>query len=1035
MPRAGAAAVTPARAPLRHQRTRRSASTTAVRGYAAGRRAIRLGSLWHGARCEEPKITAEPVSSSVSKARPSRRPATYSIGATPSQGGEREARDEQAHTVGGPPRRRRARARPGTRDRAGGSRNRAARRSRQACRASARACRRRPGERQLHDRTARVLVRDAEQVAISDHVPPAWVSRLARRTRGRHAPNAQEPAAVARLEPPGPRRLHHRARAVLPAPAARRALGHLGVVRGRRPLEHVPGEVRDALRRVALWMRADGASPGGGPCRPSRAGRPAARCPRGTPSPCRARAPPTPTLGPWGGACRGRRGSRWLDRNRHTRIGWSRLPSATRSRRRTRRGTPWCTCRRRCTRGTGPRWSELVEAEVRHLGLALVVLHLVGAARDEGHAGAARFGGLLRGRRNRRGRSRGWRRRRRDGRWRRGRRRGVVLRHRRRRRLGACGRRDREQGVCRHPASACGHSAESTWSRGTWKGNGEPRCCPARGLTKVVLGDNRGAGQRRARRSFAPGRSASPRGAGPRPPRPAHRAGTCTSAGLGRRAVVVRSSRFAEVVATRHPHARSLVEPPRVTGNVPHHPVRELRLRSVGIGAEEREALGAVGRRRPRERRRRRRARPVKRVAKGSPLPKAGLRIANSAATSRSIIFAKLSEPVGRTGRCGLGTPVPPAQSAAAINRAGTNTREGVIGTSLEPMFGARPSERYGKKRSHRPDGTVRDGYTRAGSAARLTSGAARAARGSTGARSRPTSQRGSRCPGTDRGRPPRTVARSRRAPPPSRARTEPLPHGAQHQVLAVGRGRPAPAARRIGGELAQRERAGHGVAELAHVARPRVGLAARSELAGERGRSAPRRSRAEVAARAAARRPCALAQRRQLDARRRRGGRRGRRGSGRACDLAIEVAARRGEDAHVDARSQRSPPTRRTSRALERAEELRLQRQIEIANLVDEQRAAVRLLEDAACAPRSAPVNAPRSWPKSSRLDEARRHGGAVEDDERALGARRRPRGAPRRATSLPVPVSPSMTTGHVARARAARRAGRAAASRGSRR
>ena len=75
---------------------------------------------------------------------------------------------------------------------------------------------------------------------------------------------------------------------------------------------------------------------------------------------------------------------------------------------------------------------------------------------------------------------------------------------------------------------------------------------------------------------------------------------------------------------------------------------------------------------------------------------------------------------------------------------------------------------------------------------------------------------------------------------------------------------------------------------------------------------------------------------------------------------------------------------------ALERAEELRLQRGVEIADLVDEERAAVRVLEDA-CARRDRAGERAALVTEQLRLDEARRDGRAVEDDERL--ARARPR------------------------------------------
>ena len=64
-------------------------------------------------------------------------------------------------------------------------------------------------------------------------------------------------------------------------------------------------------------------------------------------------------------------------------------------------------------------------------------------------------------------------------------------------------------------------------------------------------------------------------------------------------------------------------------------------------------------------------------------------------------------------------------------------------------------------------------------------------------------------------------------------------------------------------------------------------------------------------------------------------------------CDLAVEIAPRRGEDAHVDLDPLVAADAPDLA-ALDRAEELRLEREVEIADLVDEERAAVRLLEDA---------------------------------------------------------------------------------------
>ena len=74
--------------------------------------------------------------------------------------------------------------------------------------------------------------------------------------------------------------------------------------------------------------------------------------------------------------------------------------------------------------------------------------------------------------------------------------------------------------------------------------------------------------------------------------------------------------------------------------------------------------------------------------------------------------------------------------------------------------------------------------------------------------------------------------------------------------------------------------------------------------------------------------------------------------------------------------------------RDLQHAQQLRLQRRRQLADLVEEQRAAVG---DSPACPRlvaTAPVNAPRSWPNSSRLEQRFGERRAVDRDERAAGA-----------------------------------------------
>ncbi len=123
-----------------------------------------------------------------------------------------------------------------------------------------------------------------------------------------------------------------------------------------------------------------------------------------------------------------------------------------------------------------------------------------------------------------------------------------------------------------------------------------------------------------------------------------------------------------------------------------------------------------------------------------------------------------------------------------------------------------------------------------------------------------------------------------------------------------------------------------------------------------------------------------------------------------------IEIAPGRRDDAHVDPDPALAAEPADLA-ALERAEELGLEREIEIADLVDEQRAAARLLEDAAARGDRARENAPRSWPKSS----ASICDGAVAAQSKTTnGAAARPPAScsASASTSLPVPVSPSMTT-----------------------
>src|SRR6185436_7705461 len=99
--------------------------------------------------------------------------------------------------------------------------------------------------------------------------------------------------------------------------------------------------------------------------------------------------------------------------------------------------------------------------------------------------------------------------------------------------------------------------------------------------------------------------------------------------------------------------------------------------------------------------------------------------------------------------------------------------------------------------------------------------------------------------------------------------------------------------------------------------------------------------------------------------------------------DLLIQVPPRRGEHPHVDGDGAiaADPPD---LAALDHAEELWLEREIEITDLVDQQRPPVRLLEDAAVRGDGAREGA-LLVAEERRLDEVRGHGGAVEDHEGA--------------------------------------------------
>ena len=115
---------------------------------------------------------------------------------------------------------------------------------------------------------------------------------------------------------------------------------------------------------------------------------------------------------------------------------------------------------------------------------------------------------------------------------------------------------------------------------------------------------------------------------------------------------------------------------------------------------------------------------------------------------------------------------------------------------------------------------------------------------------------------------------------------------------------------------------------------------------------------------------------------------------------------------AHVDRHLRLLPPTRSTSRSCSTRSSLACSAQRQLADLVEEQGAAVGLLEERRARRRVAPVKAPFSWPNSSLSSSVSGMRGAVDGDERAARRARRCRGAARATSSLPVPVSPVMST-----------------------
>ncbi len=103
--------------------------------------------------------------------------------------------------------------------------------------------------------------------------------------------------------------------------------------------------------------------------------------------------------------------------------------------------------------------------------------------------------------------------------------------------------------------------------------------------------------------------------------------------------------------------------------------------------------------------------------------------------------------------------------------------------------------------------------------------------------------------------------------------------------------------------------------------------------------------------------------------------------------DLLVEIPPRRAEHPHLDPQPPVAADTAHLG-AFEGAEQLGLQGEIQIADLVDQERPAVGLLEHALSLPGRARERAALVAEQLG-FDQARGHGGAVEDDERPRRAR----------------------------------------------
>ena len=131
------------------------------------------------------------------------------------------------------------------------------------------------------------------------------------------------------------------------------------------------------------------------------------------------------------------------------------------------------------------------------------------------------------------------------------------------------------------------------------------------------------------------------------------------------------------------------------------------------------------------------------------------------------------------------------------------------------------------------------------------------------------------------------------------------------------------------------------------------------------------------------------------------------------AVDLACsQVAVGRRDEPDVDRDRAASPPTRSNVRSWSTRRSLACERERHLADLVEEQRAAVGRPRSVPARAATAPVNAPFSWPNSSLSSSVSGERGAVDARRTARRARGWRSWSARATSSLPVPLSPRMST-----------------------